>query len=252
MMSKLSIEEIRKHKFFKDLPDPVLEELSKDIKELSLEIGEGLFHKGDPGDALYIIQTGWIKLVGEDAEGSEVVLNQVGPGNIIGEMAMIEEEPRSAGAVAITAAKLLKLHSKKFVEVLKQEPSIGLEVIRDISERLRFANTYLENAIEWSQRIANGDYGFAREQMEKLKATMIFSLQDNDDRANRFLATFFNMVEDIREREETLQRELDQLIIDIDESSRDKEVEELSGSEFFQQLKSKKDKLRGKKSGEEN
>lgn len=251
-MSKLSIDEIRKHKFFNSLPDSVLEELSKGIKELSLESGEELFGKGDPGDALYIIQTGWVKLVGEDAEGSEVVLNQVGPGNIIGEMAMIDEEPRSAGVVAITPTKLLKLQSEQFVEVLRQEPSIGIQVIRDISERLRFANTYLENAIEWSQRIASGDYGFAREQMEKLQATMILSQQDNDDRANRFLATFFNMVEDIREREETLQRELDQLIIEIDESKRDEEVKELSGSEFFKSLKSKKDKLRGKKSEEEN
>lgn len=247
-MSRSSIDEIRKHDFFKDLSDSVLTELAKDIQELSLESGEELFRKGDPGDALYIIQSGWIKLVGEDADGSEVVLNQVGKGNIIGEMAMIDQEPRSAGVVAITPTKLLKLNSKKFVEVLKQEPSIGIQVIRDISERLRFANTYLENAIEWSQRIASGDYGFAKEQMEKAKATVVFSQQADGDRANRFLATFFHMVEDIREREESLQRELDLLIVEIDESKRDKEVKELADSEFFQELKSKGKKKKGKKS----
>jgi CRP-like cAMP-binding protein len=251
-MGKLSIEDIRKYDFFKNLPDSVLVELSQEIQELSLESGEELFRKGDPGDALYVIQTGWIKLVGEDADGSEVVLNQVGPGNIIGEMAMIDQEPRSAGVVAITPTKLLRLHSEKFVEVLKQEPSIGIQVIRDISERLRFANTYLENAIEWSQRIASGDYGFAKEQMEKAQATVVLSQQADDDRANRFLATFFHMVEDIREREEILQRELDQLIIEIDESQRDKEVKELTGSEYFKKLKSKGDELRGKKSEEGN
>jgi CRP-like cAMP-binding protein len=250
-MSKLKIEDIRKYEFFKNLPDSVLVELSQEIEELSLDSGEELYRRGDPGDALYVIQTGWIKLVGEDSDGSEVVLNQVGPGNIIGEMAMLDQEPRSAGVVALTPTKLLKLQSELFVEVLKQEPSIGIQVIRDISERLRFANTYLENAIEWSQRIASGDYGFAKEQMEKAQATVVLSQQADDDRANRFLGTFFRMVEDIREREETLQRELDELIIKIDESKREEEVKELSGSEFFKKLKSKGGKIRSKKSNDE-
>ena len=152
----------------------------------------------------------------------------------------------------MTPVKMMKLPSEKFVDVLKQEPGLGLQVIRDISERLRFSNIYLESAIEWSQRIASGDYAFAKEQMKKAQTTIDLSQQADSDRANRFLATFFEMVEDVREREETLQRELEQLIIDIDESKRKKEVKDLTDSEFFKELKLKGDELRENKSKEES
>ena len=251
-MNTATTDDLKKYQYFKNLSASVIAELSKDIEELSLESGDALFQKGDPGDSLYVIRSGWIKLVSEDADGSEVVLNQVGPGNIIGQESMIDHEPRSAGVVAVTPVELMKLPREKFVDVLKLEPDLGLHVIRDISERLRFANIYLENAIEWSQRIAAGDYGFAKEQMKKAQATVELSKQADDDRANRFLATFFHMVDDIREREEILQRELDELIIEIDESKREQEVEELTNSEFFKDLKSKGDALRGNKSEEEN
>lgn len=243
---------LKKYEFFRNLPESVISRLTEEIKEVSLEAGETLFRKGDPGDALYVIRTGWIKLVSEDADGSEVVLNQIGAGNMIGEMAMIDQETRSASVVALTDTKLLKLHSENFLELLKQEPDMGIQVIRDISERLRFANTYLENAIEWSQRIAAGDYGFAKEQMEKVRATVVLSQQADDERANRFLATFFRMVDDIREREEALQTELTQLIIQIDDGKRKKDLKELTGSKFFKKIKLKGDELRGTKSDEEN
>ena len=251
-MNIAATDDLKKYQLFKNLSDSVILKLSKDIEELSLELGDTLYQKGDPGDALYIIRFGWIKLVGEDADGNEVVLNHVGPGNIIGEMAIIDQERRSARAVAMTPVKMMKLPSEKFVDVLKQEPGLGLQVIRDISERLRFSNIYLESAIEWSQRIASGDYTFAKEQMKKAQTTIDLSQQADSDRANRFLATFFEMVEDVREREETLQRELEQLIIDIDESKREKEVKELTDSEFFKELKLKGDELRKNKSKEES
>ena len=251
-MNIAATDDLKKYQFFKNLSDSVIFKLSKYIEELSLERGDTLYQKGDPGDALYIIRFGWIKLVGEDADGNEVVLNHVGPGNIIGEMAIIDQERRSARAVAMTPVKMMKLPSEKFVDVLKQEPGLGLQVIRDISERLRFSNIYLESAIEWSQRIASGDYAFAKEQMKKAQTTIDLSQQADSDRANRFLATFFEMVEDVREREETLQRELEQLIIDIDESKRKKEVKDLTDSEFFKELKLKGDELRENKSKEES
>lgn len=251
-MTELGSINLKKYDFFKNLSDTVLSSLASEIEEITLKPEEVLFKKGDPGDSLYVIRTGWVKLVSIDADGSEVVLNQVGAGNMLGEMAMIDQETRSAGVVALTDTKLLKLHSKNFLDLLKKEPEMGLQVIRDISERLRFANTYLENAIEWSQRIARGDYGFATEQMEKTQATIVLSQQGDDERSNRFLATFFHMVEDIRQREEALQTELDQLIIKIDENSRKKDVKELSGSKYFKNLLSKGKKVRKNNPKEEN
>ena len=174
-----------------------------------------------------------------------MILNQVGPGNIVGEMAITNSEPRRSGVVAITPAELLKLDSDVFLEYIRTQPGVGYYVIRDISERLRFANTYLENAIEWSQKITAGDYQFAKEQMAKARATIQLTKQGEDERANRFLANFFEMVEDIKLREQSLHQELEQLIITIDEAKREKDVSMLAGLEFFQKLRSHKDKSKG-------
>lgn len=241
-MSNIGPKDLKRYEFFRHLSDEVLAGLASEVEELHLESNDVVFQKGDPPDALYLIQRGWVKLVGEDADGSEVILNQVGPGNIVGEMAITGSEPRSSGVIAITPAELLKLESETFLEFIRTQPAVGFHVIRDISERLRFANTYLENAIEWSQKIAAGDYKFAKEQMAKAQATIIMTKQGADDRANRFLANFFEMVEDIKAREQSLQNELDQLIITIDEAKREKEVSKLAGSEFFKRLRSRKDK----------
>ena len=236
---------LKKYEFFRNLPDAVVAELAEEIQALRLDTDEVLFHKGDRGDSLFVIRSGWIKMVSEDDDGSEVVINQAGPGNMIGEMGLLDEEPRSVGVVAMTPVELLKLKSENFVKLLNHEPILGLQVIRDLSERLQFANTYLESAIEWSQKITSGDYGFAKKQMEKAQATVVMSQQGDDDRANRFLATFFSMVEDIKKRQSELQSELDKLIIEIDEEKRESEVKELSGSAFFKKLKAEGRKLRG-------
>ena len=63
-----------------------------------------LFAQGAPGDALFVIQRGKVKVVLSDAEGKEVILSVLGPGDFFGEMALIDDEPRSAGVVALEAS----------------------------------------------------------------------------------------------------------------------------------------------------
>jgi CRP-like cAMP-binding protein len=241
---------LTKYELFEGLPDDVIDELGEKITALSLEKNDILFHQGDPGDALYLIRSGWVKIVNEAAEEGEVVLNHIGPGGIIGEMAMIEQAPRSSGIVAISDVELLKLKSDDFLNLLNEQPMMTLPIIRSVSKRLRFATTYIENAIEWSKRIAAGNYNFAEEQMQIAQATIVDSKQPDEERANRFLGTFFRMVEEIRAREDKLKQQLNQLKIEIDHAKRKKAVDELTQSEFFLELKAKSEKMRGKNSGD--
>lgn len=237
-----------KYDLFKGLPDEAVDELGEKIELISLKKNEALFHEGDPGDALYLIRTGWVKIVNEGAEEGEVVLNHIGPGSIIGEMAMIDQTPRSSGVVAISKVDLFKLMSDDFLSMLNEQPRMTISIIRSLSNRLRFATTYIENAIDWSKRIAAGNYSFAEKQMEIVQATIVDSKQPDEERANRFLGNFFRMVEEIRAREEELKQQLNQLKIEIDHARRKKEVDELTQSEFFLELKAKSEKLREKRS----
>jgi CRP-like cAMP-binding protein len=143
---------------------------------------------------------------------------------------------------------MLKLMSDDFLSLLNEQPMMTLPIIRSVSKRLRFATTYIENAIEWSKRIAAGNYDFAEEQMQTAQATIVDSKQPDEERANRFLATFFRMVKEIRAREDELKQQLNQLKIEIDHAKRKKDVDALAKSEFFMELKAKSEKLRGKNS----
>ena len=227
----------------------VIEELAKKIEVLNLEEDEILFRKGDDGDALYILSDGWVKMVSVDKDGGEMVINQAGPGSIIGEMALIDNEPRSAGVTALSTIEMLKLSREDFLDVLEHQPTLGLQITRNIIGRLRFSTTYIENAIEWSKRIAAGDYSFMEEHKRKEDSMEDRGFQSDQERANRFLGNFFSMVEDIKAREDELKNQVVQLKIEIDQVKRKQEVSELADSEFFKNLKASKKK--GKKDSED-
>ncbi len=243
---------LRRFDFFEGLSDELIEELAGKVLEKKLAKDEILFRKGDEGDSLYIIRHGWLKIVSEDKAGGEVTINQVGPGNVIGEMALIDNEPRSVGVVGISEVDLLCLGREEFLSVLYDYPELALQVTRSVIQRLRFSTTYIENAIEWSKRIAAGDYSFLDEQKQAVKSTIVETSRPDAERANRFLATFFRMVEDIKAREDALKQQLQELKIQIDQTKREQDVNQLASSEFFQNLRTSAKSRRHKGEEEDN
>ena len=242
-MAESIVTALKNNDFFNGLPDDVINELANQFEQSNLAKDEVLFKKGDIGDALYMIEEGYVKMISNDKDGGEVLLNTVGSGAVIGEMALIDDEPRSAGVVALTDVTYLKLSEDDFLKVLMEQPQLGIQISRNAIQRLRFATTYIENAIEWSKRIAAGDYSFLNEKKE-MSDSAITKSEADQLRAERFLGTFFKMVEDIKEREDNLKKEVSRLKVEINQVKRKEEVAELADSEFFKQLRKKKEKRR--------
>ena len=230
---------LKKTFLFQDLPEPMLAALADKITKHRLEPDQTLFRKGDVGDALYIIDDGWLKIVTEDVEGRELILNKCGPGEVIGEMSLLDEEPRSASVIALQSAEVLELKRDAFLNILDQRHDMALSVIRDISARLRFATTYIEKAIQWSHRIAEGDYSFADQ--VKAESEGVIS---NEDKASELLSAFFIMVQGVKKREDDLKQQLQKLTLEIDETRRKQEFEELTNTDFYAGLKAQAAKLR--------
>jgi CRP/FNR family cyclic AMP-dependent transcriptional regulator len=106
-----------------------------DVK-VSLKPGETLFNEGDPGDALYIVSSGTVRIMHED-----VVYEEVRAGGILGEMAIVDEgAPRSASAVATTYAELVKVSASQFMTLIMSAPDFALIVMRVMARRLRRMN----------------------------------------------------------------------------------------------------------------
>ena len=243
-------ENLKRLEIFKTLPDETIAGLVNHVETIKLQPDQALFKQGDAGDAVYIIREGKVKIVGTEKDGREIVFNQQGAGAVIGEMALIDNEPRSAGVVALDNVEMFRLSREQFLNVLTTQPLVGWEVSRSAIGRLRFATTSIENAIEWSKQIAAGNYDSVAE--ETRQATEEEGMTQSDqERSQRFRETFFQMVKEVREREEVLKEQVQQLKVVIDQHKREQEVSELASSEFFQNLQKSSKKMRNEGKGEE-
>jgi len=231
---------------FQGLPDEVLKALVQKMIRRKFRTGEALIRRGEDGDTLYIIDKGHVKIVTVDKEGEELVLNQCGPGEAIGEMSLFDKEPRSAGVIALADTDVLELKQDAFFELLNQRPDMAMNFMRSFSARLRFSSTYIQKAIEWSKKIAEGDYSFMKQFQTSQSGQ--FKADTDDDKAGQLLSAFFQMVKGVQAREENLKLQVETLTLQIDEVRRRQEFEELTSTDFYAALKEKAQAIRQQRS----
>jgi CRP/FNR family cyclic AMP-dependent transcriptional regulator len=128
---------LRKVPLFGQLAPPDLDRVAEIARERSYPRNSVILFEDDPGDALYVVAQGQVKvvLIGED--GREVILSVMGEGEFFGEMALIDDEPRSAHVIAMEDSGLLVIRREDFQDLLKQAPGLGLVLLRELSRRLR-------------------------------------------------------------------------------------------------------------------
>jgi CRP-like cAMP-binding protein len=133
-------ERLRHVPLFEQLGDLELDRISQASREKAYPKNSVILFEDDPGDALYVVLAGQVKvvLVGED--GREVILSILGEGDFFGEMALIDDQPRSAHVIATQDSKLLVLHREDFHRCLEASPRIALGLLRAMSRRLRRAD----------------------------------------------------------------------------------------------------------------
>lgn len=241
-MSQEILQYLRNTSLFKGLSDEMLHALTDNATTRKLAPGDVLMKKGDLADSLFIINEGWVKIVTEDSKGDELILNKCGPGEVIGEMSLLDSGPRSASVIALENAEALELSQAVFQDVLDKNPAVSFSIIRSYSNRLRFSTTYIEKAIDWAQKIAEGDYSII-EQTQPLSK----SAETDDDKATQLLSAFFTMVRKVKEREDGLKQQLEQLTFEIDQARRKQEFEEITSTEFYTKLKEQAKTIREKR-----
>ena len=94
--------------------------------------GQTIFREGDPPTLMYVVVEGEVAL---SVKGNEV--EKLGPGGVLGEMAMIDSAPRSATAVAQTDCQLIPLDHRRFTFLVQQTPKFAIQIMRVIADRLR-------------------------------------------------------------------------------------------------------------------
>lgn len=244
-MSEEIISQLKKTFLFRGLPDDVLGAVAQRASIRNLAAGDVLMRQAEIGDSLFVINEGWFNIVTADSQGRERIINKTGPGETLGEMGLLDEAPRSATVVAVTEARVLELKKDAFQEILNQRPDVALSLIRGFSSRLRFSTTYVQKAIDWSQKIAEGDYSF----IENTQQPAADGAGSDEDKAAQLLSVFFQMVRSVKAREDDLKQQLQMLTLEIDEARRRREFEDLTSTDFYANLKEQARKLRAQRAG---
>lgn len=134
-----NLEYLRRVGLFENMRDDQIQKLAGVCRRRACDKGELLFFEGDPGHSLFIIVSGRIRIERSGGAGETTVLAMRHPGEVIGEMALVDGEPRSAQAVSQTKSKLLVLQAEDFRNQVLSDPDMCFSIMKTMSRRLREA-----------------------------------------------------------------------------------------------------------------
>jgi CRP-like cAMP-binding protein len=128
---------LRDHYLFGKLTAQQIESLSACVVTRSVKRGTNIFAKGDPGTSLYAVGAGTVKISVPSVDGKDAVFNVLSNGAIFGEIALLDGNPRTADATAITDCELFVIERRDFLPLIREEPEIALKIIGILCSKLR-------------------------------------------------------------------------------------------------------------------
>ena len=143
--SKLAV--LRKHPIFCDLDSEAFDQLCRYAKHAALKRGATICSKGDPGNSLVAVISGTVKISVSSAEGRSAILNLIGPGEIFGEMSVLDGQPRSADATANTNCEIFIIDRREFLPFVRSQPALAMKFIELLCTRLRWTSDQVEQII---------------------------------------------------------------------------------------------------------
>ena len=130
--------------FFAGLDADALQRVAAGMRSRRFRRGEVIFHVGDPGDALFIIVSGEVKIWLPSEAGEEAILVRLQPGDVFGELALLDGAPRSATATALSAVETVVLPRDRFRELISNEPAVRDALLASLAMELRRLTTHVE------------------------------------------------------------------------------------------------------------
>jgi CRP/FNR family cyclic AMP-dependent transcriptional regulator len=155
---------------FSGLPEQDISAIANHAVTRSFAKNTVIINEGDESDSLYLILSGRVKVYLSDEDGKEVILNTQGPGEYFGELALIDEAPRSASVMTLEDSKLSIVSKRDFEACMARHPQIALRVIKGLTKRLRNLTDNVKSLalMDVYGRVARALLGLATEEDGKL------------------------------------------------------------------------------------
>jgi CRP-like cAMP-binding protein len=143
--SKLAV--LRKHPIFCDLDSEALDQLCRYAKYATLKRGATIYAKGDPGNSLVAVISGTVKISVSSADGRSAILNLIGPGEIVGEVAVLDGRARTADCTANTNCEIFIIDRREFLPFVRSQPALAMKFIELLCTRVRWTSDQVEQVI---------------------------------------------------------------------------------------------------------
>src|ERR1700694_3853003 len=143
--SKLAV--LRKHPYFCDLDPEAFDQLCRYAKHSTLKRGATIVSRGDPGNSLVAVISGTVKISVSSADGRSAILNLIGPGEIFGEVAVLDGLARTADATANTNCEIYIIDRREFLPFVRSQPALAMKLIELLCMRLRWTSDQVEQVI---------------------------------------------------------------------------------------------------------
>ncbi len=144
-MAAPNVDFLRRVRMFQELDDHTLREIGNAVVEQRWEAGQEIVRQGDTGVGMFIVRSGKVEIV-QDRAGQREKLRDLGPGEAFGEMALLDEFPRSATVRAVEPTTCLGITRWHFRGILESHPAIALKLLPILTKRLRAAEEHAHEA----------------------------------------------------------------------------------------------------------
>lgn len=131
---------------FRDLDQEVIDNIADLAVTRQLAANQILFSKGDPGDALYGVISGRVRISAGAPSGKEVVLNTIETGEVFGEIALLDGQPRTADAIAAVNTDLMRIQRRDFIRYMETEPRLSTHLLEMLCQRVRATSELVEDS----------------------------------------------------------------------------------------------------------
>lgn len=138
---------LRSHPVFGALELVQVKRLGAYARTRHVTSGTTIFAKGDPGTALFAVSSGTVKIMVPSTDGREAMFNLLHVGEIFGEIALLDGQPRTADAVAMTDCELMAIERRDFLDFMHSEPNVAIKLIELLCTRLRIAGEHFEEVV---------------------------------------------------------------------------------------------------------
>ncbi len=132
---------------FEALSEEDQQQLSAMMKKVAFRRGEKLFTEGDPGDRLYLLVDGKVKLGHTATDGRENLIAVLGPGEMIGELTLFDPGPRSTTATAVAPTTMLELDHQAMMDFIDSRPELAKHMLKALAQRMRRTNDQLADLV---------------------------------------------------------------------------------------------------------